>query len=545
VVRYRAEPIPAAQTLAVSVSVDAPAPRQTFVIPGWTPGYYQLRRSDLKISDVRATTEDGRPLKVSRSGTLGWTVDSSNAKRLVLSYRVLADDPGLGFFGVSVAKDQAFINGPAAFMYPEGRASEGTELRLKLPEGWDVATGMDKRDDAYVAGDYDELVDHPLQLGRFVRRTFDVEGVPFEAVFVAEAKPAVNTAMETERLKRLSEPVVRMFGGAPFKRYVYIIHLAVGEFSGGLEHRASSVVALPNAARLDADDLFVHELFHAWNVKQIRPRILGPFDYTKPARTGALWFAEGVTDYYARRLVYQSGLRDEKWLFDQLAAEITMLELGETQRVKSVAAASRETWEDSGFGVGDLSYYNKGFILGLVFDAVLRGSTDGRKSLDDVMRLMYERYRYPKAGYSDDGILLALNEVSGRDLTNLYRQLVDEPKPVPYALLKQIGMRLIFPDRVVERLPFQTSDGVITSLEPSATAAGLRRGDRVESVEVIRDSEPSRARVRVGGKDLTVPLATVKPDTYDVEPNPWATPAERRRLGDWLARPNRVVQKNG
>ncbi len=450
--KYTLTPDPRARSIRVTLTLDSTEQtQQEFRIPAWCPGFYFLQNYERKISDVRATDAGGNALAVRKSPSdpRSWEVDNPNCEKMTLSYRVLGDDGGLGFFGVNVVGHTAFVNGPAAFLYPTGRKGERCTLRLALPQGWDAATGMDRGEDGvYVAGDYDELLDHPLQLGHFARRSFEVEGIPFEAVFVSlDGTYAPNLDTVAAELKRISRPAIVMMGGAPFKRYVYLVHLAIGGFSGGLEHRASTVLAVGNYAGLQLDHLAAHELFHVWNVKHIRPKVLGPFDYTKPVRTTNLWFAEGVTDYFAFLHVYRSRDRGEAWLLDGLADEITQLQSGETRKSKTLEDTSTQAWENGGFGIGDLSFYTKGCVVGLIFDAVIRGRTQGQKSLDDVLRLLYARHRLPNPGFEEDGILKALNEVSGLDLTELYRRMVRSTEEIPYEHLKLIGLRLVSPSR--------------------------------------------------------------------------------------------------
>jgi predicted metalloprotease with PDZ domain len=446
-VQYSLTPDPAAGTATVAVTLDKAAAQETFRIPAWTPGYYFIDRYQDKLFDIKATDPTGRPLVVSKLGPRAWQVRNPRRVPITLSYRVQGDDAALGFFGVSIKKDTGFVNGPAAFMFIDGRLEEPTNLRLKLPPTWKVATGMDVREDGtYVSSGYDELVDHPLQLGQFTRRTFTVKGIPFEAVFVSpDGKIASDVDAETERLRKVSQPALDMFGSAPFKRFVYIIHLQIGSFSGGLEHRASTVLAVPNTSELEIDDLAAHEFFHAWNVKQIRPSVLGPFDYTKEVRTGNLWFAEGVTDYYAKLHPFQAGLQDELWLLDQLSMEIGDLQRSKARKRFTLETASRQAWLNGGDGLEDLSYYNKGQVAGLLFDVAIRHATQGRKSLDDVLRTLYARHRLPKPGYGEDALRLAINEAAGRDLTPLYNLMVRSTEEMPYASLRRIGLRLLVP----------------------------------------------------------------------------------------------------
>jgi predicted metalloprotease with PDZ domain len=198
-------------------------------------------------------------------------------------------------------------------MYVVGRKGEATSLSVHVPDGWNLATAMDPDGkDSFTAHDYDELIDEPLQMGKFSERDFTVAGIPFKAIFqpLDGDRIRLNLDEQTQVLRKISEPAIKLFGGAPFKRYVYFFHLTGQGFQGGLEHRSGTVIAVPNMDDPDLSDLAAHEFFHAWNVKQMRPSVLGPFDYTQPQRTGNLWFAEGVTDYYSKISTYRSGVHE-------------------------------------------------------------------------------------------------------------------------------------------------------------------------------------------------------------------------------------------
>jgi len=339
-IEYGVTPLPAKKQVAVSMTVPVPegSSTMTFRIPQWCPGFYRLIPYHQKIVELSIADESGRAISLETPTTAGaWTVKPGSAKALTVRYAIVGDDPGLGFFGVNVRDHTAFINGPAAFLYVDGLKGEKTKIQFTLPDGWNVATAMDRDPEGrYVNADYDELIDHPIRLGRFERRRFDVNGVPFESVWVsANEKYRPDFEAENAMLEKVSRATMDLFGGKPpfkrylyftFKRYLYFIHLGVGDFAGGLEHRSSTVIALPNSKPMGMETLAAHEFFHAWNVKQIRPQVLGPFDYTQPNRTGNLWFSEGVTDYYAQIMCYRAGLFEEQWLLGALADEINSLQ---------------------------------------------------------------------------------------------------------------------------------------------------------------------------------------------------------------------------
>jgi len=442
-VHYKLNPLPAAKSIQVSVTIDSPNSAETFRIPAWCPGYYQIAQYQKKIYDVHAADGAGNNLQIDKLDDRTWKV-STNGQKTIFSYKVLGDDPGLGFFGVNVVSDKTFVNGAAGFVYADGRKAEDIDLSIQTPAGWDIATPMDSTGEhSFKAGGYDEFIDHPIQLGVFQRRRFKVHGVPFETIFVSPTnKPNCDLDAEADRLRVVSAPALKMFGGSSFKRYLYILHLAVGDFSGGLEHRACNVQAINNTPELHLDDLAAHEYFHAWNVKQIRPEILGPFDYTGPQRTANLWFAEGVTDYYAKLHTFQCGLQTEVWLKSQLLDQIQQLQQGTTRTTLTVEDSSRRCWDSDGFGVGDLSYYVKGLLAGFLFDAAIIDATDGKKTLDDLMRLLYQKHKLPRPGYGEDELRTAINQVAGTDLSDLYQKMIRSTEEMPYDLLMKIGLRV-------------------------------------------------------------------------------------------------------
>jgi predicted metalloprotease with PDZ domain len=448
-VHYKLTPEPSAKSILVSLTIDNPKATETFRIPGWCPGYYQMATYQKKLFDVKVADNHGRILSTDSADSRTWKAYGGGSKQITMSYRVLGDDPGLGFFAVNVASDKVFINGAAAFMYVDGRTTEDIDLTIQNPTCWDVATPMTPGQDAkFVATGYDEFIDHPIQLGAFKRKTFTVSGIPFEVIFVApENDPRCDLDAETERLRLVSKPALDLFKGAAFKKYFYIIHLEVGNFSGGLEHRACNVQAVSNTGELHLDDLAAHEYFHAWNVKQIRPKILGPFDYTQPQRTANLWFSEGVTDYYAKLHTYQSGLKTEDWLRNELADQIRQLQGGQTRKVKTVEEASRGCWEQDGFSVGDLSFYTKGLLAGFLFDAAIIDATNGTKTLDDVMRTLFQKCQIPKPGFGEDELRTTINEVAGKDLSELYNKIIRSTDEMPYSTVSKIGIKIALPSQ--------------------------------------------------------------------------------------------------
>ena len=475
-VHYKLTPQPSAKTVTVAVTIDHPKSVETFRIPAWCPGYYQIAQYEKKIFDVKATDPTGRSLSIEAVDSRSWRVYGAGSEQATVSYKILGDDPGLGFFAVFVDNDKTYVNGASAFMYIDGHNSEKVDLAIQNPSNWDIATPMTRVEGGtYTAENYDEFIDHPIQLGVFQRRKFSIGKIPFEVIFVApDNNPKCDLDAETERLRRVSEPALKLFGGAQFKRYLYILHLAIGSFNGGLEHRACNVQAIANSSELNLDDLAAHEYFHAWNVKQVRPRILGPFDYTRPQRTSNLWFAEGVTDYYSKLHAYQSGLKTDIWMLNDLAEQIRSLQGGQTRKIKSVEDASKGCWEADGFSIGDLSFYTKGLLAGFIFDAAIIQATDGAKTLDDVLRLLYQRGHLPHPGYDEDELRQTINEVAGRDLSDIYSRMIRSTQELPYQVLQGIGLKLSIPDLSQDNPINRTRSDYWIEFDPNANDQAKR-----------------------------------------------------------------------
>lgn len=557
-IQYTLTPDPASKSVRVTVTAASNEDQITYRMPAWVPGFYVILQNQKKVSMARAVDSAGKGLTIlPQTDPHVWVVKNPGHSRVTFSYNVLGDDPGLGFFAVNVRPNTAFVNGAAAFMYLGGRKNEPTTLKINLPEGWDVGTSMNRRPDGvYVARDYDELEDHPIDMGKFVKRTFMSQGIPFEVDYVTldELYPADKADQIASRLQKLVVPAIQMFNGAPFKRYVFHLHFGVGNFSGGLEHQASVTIAIGPQTPVDrVDDLYTHEFFHAWNVKNIRPKVLGPFDYTKEVRTDNLWWAEGVTDYYAKLHAYRSGLNSANgYLFPALQGEVRQLQGGQTRHSKTVAEASQLAWEGGSQGTGDLSYYNKGQLVGWILDAAIRTGTHGAKSLDDVFRYMYSRYHLPdKPGYEENGILEAVNTVSGLDLTDLYNKMVYSTDELPYDLLEGIGIRVIAPQKEYQGLGFSTdASGNVTDVVEAVRDQGLQTGDRI----ITLNGKPISAgafgltpdgyvlNIRRGGEAMRIELkpVTLEAENYVVEANPFATEEQARYLQDWLKRPAAV-----
>lgn len=529
----------------------------SFAIPGWSPGYYQMAHYQDTISMVSAKLGE-TSLPVTHPSSLEWACSPTQAGTISLTYQVHAVDPGLGFFGSHIDDQTGFINGASAFMYPVGFKTNPDVLKINAPNGWKIEDPLpaDSADTFEAKTGYDEMIDCPIQLGEFESKTFSVHGVPYSVLFVKGAEPIkCNMNKIKTMLQTVSGPALSMFRGAPFKNYTYIIHLKVGNFAGGLEHRNSTVIALDDDPGLDFPTIAAHENFHAWNVKRIRPFELGPFNYNQTADTSQIWWSEGVTDYYSDVLTYRSGLGDRNWLLAQISDRVLDLQHEDGRLKVTLAQCGLDTWKADGFSSGGLNYYTKGYLVGWVLDCAIRAHTHGQKSLDDVMRYLLQTYGLPQPGFKKGDLLKAINLIAGTkggtpdSFDALYDTLVHSPVEIPYSVVRSLGLQAVGEALPEFDYPFTASaSGVISDLTPAASAAGLKAGDTLVKVtwspwNGIGPQPTDQLTVIVkrtndsGSNQLTflVPQKRTNPGSYAVVLDPAASDAAKALREQWFS----------
>lgn len=413
-------------------------------MPIWSPGDYHIQDFAQYVQNLRAwagTPDDAHPLTVSRPDNNTWRIASDGAKSLTVTYDLPEMPPGYFSENAQARPRQVFLNGPAVCLYPVGRKAEPARLTFNLPSGWQAECPLPferraaEQKIVYSAPDYDTLTDSPLLAApQEDLRTLDftLNGKPHRAVFFDQAKEISDVKIYQPVLTAIAQAESKIMSGAPYDRYEWFFD--VGGRGGGLEHLNSSRLSLRASREPSRSaDFIAHEFFHLWNVKRIRPAALGPFDYVHPPATRNLWFAEGVTEYYAHVATRRAGLRTEREIFDHWKAAIEAYQRNPERLKISADDSSLRVWEadnSSGFG---LSYYDKGELIGLCLDLKIRHVTGNRRSLDDVMRLLMARCAPPKPGYGEDGIRDAVNEIAGTDLTDFYNLLARSTQEMPFA----------------------------------------------------------------------------------------------------------------
>ena len=483
----------------VSVTAEGlRTPDLAFQLPAWTPGWYVLRGNATNLSGFSARSASQKPLQLQQADPQTWRVSTEGSPSVTFSYDVKASDSGFGFFEPYLDRQHGFVPGPATLAYVvEGKEAPCT-IAYKLPTGWEAASGntpVAGVPATFSAPNYDTLADQPAELGKFTRIDRVISGVPVSVVLVG-GEPSRYTRW-SEGVFKVAQAGIKLFGGAPFERYVFFFHFArEGGFMGGLEHLNSTVIRLDPSvlSRPDAENLTLvaHEYVHAWNIKRIRPAALGPFDYTRPVRVNDLWFAEGVTDYFAPTLVAEAGLGTQRFWLGYQAEQLTQLMSNPARHTVTLEDTSYKVWEskDESEGYGGLSYYNKGLVVGLLLDIELRKRTENRIGLVDVLKDLLSQSKKSGRGYADREIERTASRLAGSDLSAFFERALRSTDELP--ITEQLNAGGILSEEAVSKSATlgigwdlsTASQARIGSLAPQGPAAkaGLQVGDQVLSI---------------------------------------------------------------
>ncbi len=500
-----------AHLFRVTLTIARPAPEQCVSLPVWIPGSYLVREFARHLSGLTAT-QGGREVALEQLDKASWRARCAGRGALRLSYLVYAFDTSVRTAYLDT--ERGFFNATALCLRVEGSEALAHRVELRqLPAGWQVASALRavKTDKAgrgvYEAQGYDELADHPVELGRFWRGHFEACGVPHEYV-VAGALPDFDGARLLADARRICEAQIRFWHGPrgkpPFERYVFL-HKLVEDGHGGLEHRASTALIssrrdMPQLGQPETSDgyagvlgLISHEYFHTWNVKRMRPTEFTHYDYTRENYTELLWFFEGFTSYYDDLFLARAGLLDAPRYLRLVAKAATGVLATPGRRVQSVAQASFDAWvkyyrADENTPNATISYYAKGALVALALDLTLR--SEGRGSLDAVMRRLWTTSRGGPVTETD--IAAALEQVGGRSFEPELAAWVHGTEELPLAkLLARFGVAWRHEvATLAQRLGVRVAESALTGVkishvlrESAAERAGLAAGDELLAVQ--------------------------------------------------------------
>jgi predicted metalloprotease with PDZ domain len=536
----------------VTLTIASPDPEgQVVSLPAWIPGSYMIREFARNIVHIRAEC-DGRKIKLNKLDKHSWKAARCDGP-LQLHYQVYAWD--LSVRAAHLDQTHGFFNGTSTFLQAHGKEHLPHVVEILPPvdasdseayADWRVATSLRElkarrhRFGSYIADNYDELIDHPVEMGAFELIRFDAHGVPHEMAITGKV-PNLDTARLTADLKKICEHQIALFEPAskraPMERYVFLT-MVVGDGYGGLEHRASTALIcsrgdLPVKGQTVMSEgyrtflgLCSHEYFHTWNVKRIKPAVFAPYDLSVENYTPLLWLFEGFTSYYDDLTLARTGLIDEKTYLGLLAKTINGVLRGSGRLKQSVAESSFDAWtkyyrQDENAPNAVVSYYTKGSLVALLLDLTIRADTKGKRSLDDVMRALWRRYGRdfyaPNKAASGQGVTEAdidalFDEISSLSLKALLDRAVRGTKDLPLeeAFAKLAVAMTPTTKHAKPSLEVRTrkegGDCKLASVHEGGAAhlAGLSAGDVLVALDDLRvtasNLESMLARYRVGDK---------------------------------------------
>ncbi len=516
-----------------------------FQMAKWSPGRYAVFDFAKNVQEVKASAGTCRQngidaisefqwRVVNRVNDQTWSVTPSGSPCLTFHYKVFANDLS-GTFS-QLDSRHANYNGASIFMYVVGHKQDPVKLSIYSPKGWKIVNGRTERpgQTEWHFPNWDILIDTPTEIAPdWTEDVFEVGGKRYHVVvhsFGPEGGKRKDLVRDIEKIVRAQ---VAMWGPPEFNDYTFLIHYAADDRSGdGMEHLTSTQIIEPGA--LDEAGVYEetlgtvsHEFFHVWNVKRLRPSELGPWDFTRPLNTRALWVAEGFTNYYGHLMLRRAGIWNDARFLARQSVTVERIESAPGSRLMSAEESSMSAsfLDDAPHAQltnlqnTAISYYPKGELIGMVLDLLVRGRTKGKTSLDDIMRAMYQEFYLKSAndsyylrgrGYTTEDLERVASQVSGVELSNFFRRYVRATDVLPYEeALGYVGLKLTRtqkPQPYSAGITLDSEEGTelrILNVQNNSPAedAGLQMGDEILNL----------AGRKVTHKTFSTTLASYKP----------------------------------
>lgn len=427
-------------------------------LPVWTPGSYLIREYSKHLQDFQASDAEGLPLYSEKRSKNHWQVhtpDSATRSPLTIHYRLFAND--LTVRTNHLDRTHGFIVGAATFFRIPGLEHQPIELEVIPPNpDWRIATTLDRLNandhsnghsnghsaDRFrlFAPNFDTLIDSPIEIGIHQTFEFEVLGKPHR--YIAWGKGNGDFADIVADTTKIVECEAEMFGGeVPYDRYMFLLHQSSNSF-GGLEHKSSCVLSYPRLGLRDREkycrfmQLVAHEFFHLWNVKYLRPKALETFDYDQENYTSSLWFCEGVTSYYDLLFPLWAGVYGVDFFLKSLSKDITRYLTTPGRLVQPLSESSWDAWiklyrRDNNSDNSQISYYNKGMMVALLLDLKIRLESQNSRSLDDLMRSLWNKFGRHEIGYTPEDLIAECEAIVDCDLSSFFNCYLHTTEELP------------------------------------------------------------------------------------------------------------------
>ena len=508
---------------------------QRLTLPAWIPGSYMIRDFAKNIVTLEVHSKN-RPIDFHKVDKQSWQVaPCSNA--LIITYSIYAWD--LSVRTAHLDQTHGYFNGTSLFLEVEGQSEQPCTVQISPPnrdysELWQVATTLapikaEHYDfGIFQAENYDDLIDHPVEMGTFTLIKFSAAGIPHEVAITGQHD--CDEKRLVRDLKRICESQIEMFGEAPFERYLFQV-MAVGNGYGGLEHRSSTSLLckrddfphrgmdkITNGYRQFLG-LCSHEYFHSWNIKRIKPAAFLPYDLSQESHTSLLWFFEGITSYYDDLTLLRSGCIDRESYLELLGQTITRVERTAGRYKQTVSESSFDTWskfykQDENALNAIISYYTKGALIALALDLTIQLESNLTKSLDDVKRELWKQHGKPLIGVDEVGLEHLIEKVTGVDLKAFFDHALRTTEDLPLDnLLEKFGICL------KKRATASASDsGGKVNDSPLTTTLGIHYTAQTNGLRVtVVHDESAAQKAGISAHDRLIALNSIEITTDNFE----------------------------
>ncbi|MDI9858440.1 M61 family metallopeptidase [Flectobacillus roseus] len=546
-------------------SLDAKMKQQGFVdvkMAVWTPGSYLVREYAKNVESVTASSANG-PLSLDKINKNTWRIKvNASTQEVTLKYKVYAYE--LSVRTSFLDDSHGYLNPASVFMYVNEWKALPSTLEITPYKDWStISTGMKEiSKNTFLADNLDILIDSPIEIGNQKVLNFDLAGVPHKIAMYGEAK--YDAEKVTNDIKRVCEAAKSVVTEHPCKDYTFLIHnLAAG--GGGLEHLNSTTCQTSRGVYENEKSykgflsLIAHEYFHLWNVKRIRPKALGPFDYENENYTHMLWYSEGGTSFYENYILRRAGIFSPEEYIKSYMDDVNTIENQPGNAIQSAAESSWDAWikyyrPNENSRNSTVSYYDKGAVLGGILNLAILSSTKGEKNLDDLMRYLYQNY-YKKLGrgFTDEEFMKATDIVAGKDMSSFFKNYIFGTESIPYNVyLAPVGLKIVDTnaDNTNAFLGADLRAGKISSVRRDSPAYnyGLNVNDEILSIDgqKVDDLTKVIASKKIGDvievkvkrdgleKTYSVTLAKNPIKSYKLEPIADQTEQQKALYKKWM-----------
>jgi len=538
--------------------------------PVWTPGSYVVREYARHIQQLTAyNTNNQQSLDLQKKRKNSWQINTEQTDTITIDYQVYANE--LTVRTNHLNDHHGYFNGAALFFYIPGLTNQPIEITIVPPTNdWKVTTplpAVEGKSNTFIADHFDRLVDSPFEIGSHDVYNFDVLGKPHQLAI--SGKGNANPEQLIPDIKKIVIAESKIYQELPYDHYIFLLHQAASGF-GGLEHKNCCSLIYPRFGFRASEQynrfmqLVAHEFFHLWNVKRIRPKALESFDYSQENYTTALWFAEGTTSYYDTLIPLRAGIYNARTCLDHFGKDITRFLTTPGRKVQPLAESSFDAWiklyrRDSNSDNNQISYYLKGELVSLLLDLFIRHKHNNERSLDDVMRSLWEQFGKPEIGYTNEQLQSVLESVAETNLTDFLNTYLHTTEELPLAeYLQPFGLQLT-PTKDEDPAPYlgmkvtqQNSATMIKFVDAESPAGevGIDAGDELLAIDGIRvnaDQVSERLKDYQAGDTLhlsifhqdelltyPVTLAAPQPNGYEITSIEEPSQQQRELLFGWL-----------